>query len=79
MLLLQQRMLMLQPLESLELTNGNLGCLRRRRCPTKPSLARLLPPSRKHDRMDVERLGHDLDFHPRNLAEPHSLALNSKV
>jgi len=54
MLLLQERMRLLERLQL-----GDLARVTRRRCfrrsPAQPTVARVLPPLRKHERVDLQR------------------------
>ena len=69
MLLLEERVRVLKRLQLFDLPDGS-----RRRCwstaPPQDSVARILPPLRQHERVDLERRGNGLHLHPRLLTEP---------
>jgi hypothetical protein len=78
MLLLQQPMLALQLLQPLDLafTRSFARTGLRLEAPwSETSLTELLPPTGKHERVDVECLGHGLHLDPGPMTELHRRAL----
>jgi hypothetical protein len=74
MLLLQHAVFTLELLQSADLPCGSrLRSLlfRIRGLRAKASLSELLPPSREHVRVDVQRLGNGLDLNPRTITQLH--------
>ena len=69
MLLLQQRMGLLERLELRDLARGTWWRARRRP-PADEALPHILPPLRQHERMDLQRSGDGLHLQPRLLTEP---------
>ena len=69
MLELQSLVVLLHPPQRLELRRYVLLHLHALR--HDPSLARLLAPTRQHERMDVKRLRDVLHLNARQLAQPH--------
>ncbi len=78
MLLLQESVLALQLLQSLDLTFARHLASPRfgLQAPgSEASLTELLPPAGKHERVDVERIGHGLHLDPGPMTELHRRAL----
>src|SRR5437867_4393809 len=69
MLLLQERMRALERLEPADLPRR--GQVHRHPLPAEDPVAHFLPPSRLHERMNVERGRHRLHLHPALPAEAH--------
>ena len=75
MLLLQQRVRPLKRLQALELPH--LRWLHRRHStrPSKMAVAHFFPPSRQHEGINIQGVGHSLDLDALQLTQFHRLAL----
>ena len=70
MLLLQQRMRLLERLELFDLPHRS-GRRCRVRTPSQDSVARILPPLGQHEGMNLQRTSDGLHLHPRLLTQSH--------
>src|SRR5574341_1737457 len=69
MLLAEHRVLALERLQPLDLASRTR--VDPPRSPPQHPLARLFPPPREHERMDIQSVGHRLHLHPGHTAELH--------
>ena len=70
MLLLQERMRLLQRLELFDLPHRS-GWRCRVRTSSQNAVARILPPFGQHEGMDLQRTSDRLHLHPRLLTQSH--------